>query len=219
MLMSSFAFQSILLLFLAQFSVIIAQPLNTTSETVQSQALLEDSVADGSPYLFSVDIFSGDVTTELSFKSNNSLEARADWDTCYQNTKSFCKSPVTVFGATAAGVAASWAGIIYSWSQSHRCQSSLGNTRGVYWKLAATGRNCDTTAQKSTIQGGIEKALKETAGDGNLQLCTAQCIHMDHGGTYTVYGAIGSDQQAVNNIQCNPDTKYGTCVKGGKNDI
>lgn len=218
MLISSFAFQSTVLLFLAQLLVIIAGPVNTTNEAWQEQGLLEDS-SEGSPYLFSFDIFSGNVVTELSFHSNKSLEARTDWNTCYKNTKSFCKSPVTIFGATAAGVAAAWASIIYSWSQSHKCNSSQGNTRGVYWKLAATGSHCDTTAQKSTIQGGIEKALKEAAGSGNLQLCKAQCIHMDHGGAYTVYGAIGSDQQAVNNIKCDAKSKYGTCVSGGKNDL
>ncbi|KAJ7094094.1 hypothetical protein C8R44DRAFT_749616 [Mycena epipterygia] len=54
------------------------------------------------------------------------------------------------------------------------------------WRYTATGSNCDTTAQLTTIRGAIDAFLKESV-EGQ---CRNVCLQMTHGGTWIGYLSV-----------------------------
>lgn len=93
------------------------------------------------------------------------------------------------------------------------------NRKVAYWKITTTGKNCDTTAQQLTLQGGIYKFLKDqgiVTENNDFLLPPVMCLSMTHGGTWEAHVTAGYDEDLVNSSVCVGDSSY-DCVSGGKN--
>lgn len=72
---------------------------------------------------------------------------------------------------------------------------------GISWVYYATGRNCDTTAEASTIQGAIKHHLQTTDGS---KLCGTECLDLTHSGTWSGYLLIGPTSSFKSTTYCGP---------------
>lgn len=90
-----------------------------------------------------------------------------------------------------------------------------GNGHVVHMSVtqnAASGENCDTTAQWKTIAGAMEKWYKE-----HEHLCGEWCLKMTHGGNWEGYASLGVGDNFMWASECESYGYYGG-VSGGKND-
>jgi hypothetical protein len=76
---------------------------------------------------------------------------------------------------------------IYDPSQGNSCGTFTGTVSAFTYRYRASGNQCDTTAQRATIEGGILRHLESR----NKQICGTECWDMSHGGTWNGYLAIG----------------------------
>lgn len=97
-------------------------------------------------------------------------------------------------------------------SNSNDCSVHYGSADGISWKVSASGRNCDTTAQQNTIQGSIDEWV-DSVGD---KLCGVHCLEMTHGGTWHGYVTIAPPGEDPSNYYCGSSTQTGACVSGGE---
>lgn len=123
--------------------------------------------------------------------NNNTLGKRqAAWSWCAQEWDNACKwqqserhkmiwvliSFLTVKCAGAASAVTiattSIARLIVSKSSAQDCSYSSGETNGIAYQVHATGANCDTTAQESTIEGGLNTYFE---AHGNA-VCDVHCV-------------------------------------------
>lgn len=117
-------------------------------------------------------------------------------------------------GAVIAQVAFGIAGLVKSDSNAHDCTAHQASIDNVTWRVYATGRNCDTTAQLETIQGAVTKYLEKQ----DKKVCGVHCLKLSHGGTYVGYLTIAPTGQSLDKYYCGEAYKFGDCVSGGKND-
>lgn len=91
------------------------------------------------------------------------------------------------------------------------------NQGGVVMRYiySASGRDCDTTAQKETIDGALDKAYNQYI---HLHPKHVWCLDSTHGGNWKGYLLIGPKDAFPSSISCGA-VNIGTCVSGGKNDI
>ncbi|KAJ5713180.1 uncharacterized protein N7483_010361 [Penicillium malachiteum] len=80
----------------------------------------------------------------------------------------------------------------------------------------ASGRNCDTTAQKATIEGALKKYLKEIDDE---ELCGTECLRMHHGGTWDGWLKIGPKASFDEDAYCGPKLSFSSCISGGDADV
>jgi hypothetical protein len=144
--------------------------------------------------------------------ANNSLEARQDVKTCIATSvrAGVCiglASYLTSFGFSLASQ-------LKSSSDNHDCSVHNGHIDNVTWSTYATGRNCDTTAQASTIAGSIDKYLRAQ----NSNVCGVHCLKMTHGGTWTGYVTLAPQGTDLNSFYCGSSDSFGKCSNGGKKD-
>lgn len=116
--------------------------------------------------------------------------------------------------AVVAQVSLGIAGLVKSDSNAHDCSEHSGSIDGVTWKVYATGRNCDTTAQLDTIQGAVTKYLEKQ----NKNVCGVHCLKLSHGGTFTGYVTLAPAGTSLDGYYCGQYNSFGDCVSGGKND-
>ena len=105
-----------------------------------------------------------------------------------------CERIITAAGACAAigsfviAFAQAMGSTIKQKSNEHSCSSVRGTYESVSWIYYATGRNCDTTAQRETIAGAVKKYLHDVKGN---KLCGTECLRFDHGGTWDGWLKLG----------------------------
>lgn len=100
-----------------------------------------------------------------------------------------------------------------SHSNNNDCSVHYGSADGISWKLSATGRNCDTTAQANTIQGSLDEYI-ESVGS---KVCGVACLRLNHGGgTYRGYVTLAAPGYTPDNYYCGENDQFGSCVVGGK---
>ena len=162
--------------------------------------------------------------------SERSLEKRLNVDICTANTARAGKyfaapeqdqtanaSSIGVcvsVAAFTAQVALGIAGLVKSDSDANDCTEHSGSIDGVTWKVYATGRNCDTTAQLKTIQG----AMTEYLDAQNNNVCGVHCLKLTHSGTFAGYVTIAPAGTSLDSFYCGQSNSFGDCVSGGKND-
>lgn len=117
-------------------------------------------------------------------------------------------------GAVIAQVALGIAALVKTDSNANDCNAHSGSIDGVTWKVYATGRSCDTTAQLNTIQGAVTKYLEKQ----NKNVCGVHCLKLTHGGTYAGYVTIAPAGTSLNSYYCGGFSSFGNCVSGGDND-
>jgi hypothetical protein len=100
-------------------------------------------------------------------------------------------------------------------SDNNDCTAHTGAIDNVHWKVYATGRNCDTSAQLDTIRGAITVYLEEQ----NNEICGASCIKVTHGGTYAGFVAIAPAGTSLDSYHCGQSYTFGNCVSGGEDDV
>ncbi|TDZ71680.1 hypothetical protein CTRI78_v001892 [Colletotrichum trifolii] len=113
-----------------------------------------------------------------------------------------------------AGIGFGIAGLVKSGSNNHDCTAHEGGIDSVTWRVYATGRNCDTTAQLETIAGAVQNYIR----DSDSNLCGVHCIKLTHGGTWTGYVTIAAPGHQVDGYYCGEAESFGKCGSGGKND-
>jgi hypothetical protein len=104
--------------------------------------------------------------------------------------------------------------MIYDASQGNSCGTFTGTVDGFRYRYRATGNNCDTTAQRKTIDGAIKRHL-DAAND---QVCGTECWDMSHGGTWDGYLAIGQASVFDDSVYCGPSLSFSKCTNGGGKD-
>ncbi|MCJ1271286.1 hypothetical protein MMC22_011186 [Lobaria immixta] len=144
--------------------------------------------------------------------SEQSLEKRLNVNIC--SVDAAHTGVCVAVGAVTAQIAFGIAGLMKSDSNANDCTAHTGSVDGVTWKVYATGRNCDTTAQLETIQGAVTKYLEEQ--DKNV--CGVHCLKLSHGGTYVGYLTIAPAGENLDRYYCGEYQSFGDCVSGGKND-
>lgn len=70
------------------------------------------------------------------------------------------------------------AGLVKGGSDKHDCKAHSGFIDEANWKVYATGKNCDTSAELETIQGAIAEYLRSV----DDEICGVQCLKMTAGG-------------------------------------
>lgn len=157
---------------------------------------------------------------ENNASNASALEKRKDVKLCgytFKVTTTRCTSwgglGISI-GAFAVSAASSFKGS----SNSNDCGIEEYTLNNFDYAIAATGRNCDTTAQRATIEGAIEKYLRQ---NNPSSFCNVQCYHLTHGGTWNGYLVFGAANYDLNYYatQCEALTKSGTCVSGGSGDV
>ena len=112
-------------------------------------------------------------------------------------------------------VATGIAGSLKGNSDAKDCTAHHGAADGVTWRVYATGANCDTTAQLSTIQGAVTDYLEQQ----NRQVCGVHCLKLSHGGTWTGYVTIAKEGTPLDSYYCGASNSFGNCSSGGENDL
>ncbi|KAJ7436850.1 hypothetical protein FB451DRAFT_1193644 [Mycena latifolia] len=98
-------------------------------------------------------------------------------------------------------IGSSIASLISGSSGAHDCSVHTGSIDGIQWRYSATGQNCDTTAELTTIRGAVDAFLEHL---------------MTHGGTWTGFLSV-----TPTGSPAPPDcgtTDYGSCVATGTKD-
>uniref|UniRef100_A0A060T4Z9 ARAD1B00198p n=1 Tax=Blastobotrys adeninivorans TaxID=409370 RepID=A0A060T4Z9_BLAAD len=90
----------------------------------------------------------------------------------------------------------------------------------IYTKMWASGRNCDTIAERDTIAGSMWKLFEDKYknGDSYIKLPEAGCLSGNHGGTYNTFLPFGTNKDKVYAQDC-VNQKFPECVSGGENDL
>lgn len=151
------------------------------------------------------------------------LSKRVNWNWCVNGQAE--NAGVCIAGASVLISLGEYiADKIWFASDKHECaqlpiysitQRGSGDT--VYFRGQATGRNCDTTAQKDTIAGATKKWLNEEL---NGRVCAYHCFRGDHGGTYNYFLTVGTDLDLVQFLRCDEKSApFDSCKSGGKHDL
>ena len=101
-------------------------------------------------------------------------------------------------------------------ANSNTCTGSSGVIDGVAYKFTtAPDGNCKTTAERGTIQGGLNRYFDYL---GN-QICGVHCVRLNHGGgTYRAYITLGPEGANLDSVSCASSGTYVDCGNGGQND-
>ncbi|KAL6831562.1 hypothetical protein V8C40DRAFT_236752 [Trichoderma camerunense] len=143
----------------------------------------------------------------------NDLQARKHVKIC---TASSARAGVCVaVTAVIAQVSLGIAGLVKGDSDKHDCKAHSGSIDGVSWKVYATGRNCDTSAELKTIQGAIAEYLRSV----DDHVCGVHCLKLTHGGTWTGYVTLAPKGNNLDTFYCGSSNSFGHCVDGGKENV
>ncbi|KAF7883423.1 uncharacterized protein EAF02_005343 [Botrytis sinoallii] len=154
-----------------------------------------------------------DLTPVNTTSTAVSLTPRTDVDVCeIIRTTASCLTIVKILSGFVASAAAS----IKSVSNDGSCAKISGSFEGISWVYYATGRNCDTTAEASTIQGALKHHLETVDGS---QVCGTECLDLTHSGTWNGYLLFGPTSNFNSAAYCGPTLPYSKCTSGGKNDL
>ena len=118
-------------------------------------------------------------------------------------------------GSGISGIIFGIAGLMKASSDRKDCSEHSGSIDGVTWKVYATGRNCDTTAQIDTIRGAISNYLQSV----NESVCGVHCLKMSHGGTYNGFVTLAPAGTPLDGFYCGQSMSFGDCVSGGERDV
>jgi hypothetical protein len=101
-------------------------------------------------------------------------------------------------------------------ADANNCGASSGSVDGVAYKFdTAPDGSCGTTAEESTIKGGLNRYFDYLGH----QICGVHCVRLQHGGgTYRAYITLGPEGSDLNSVSCSPDAIYTDCGNGGDND-
>lgn len=100
-------------------------------------------------------------------------------------------------------------------ADSNDCSGSSGLFDGIAYSLTASPNgNCKTTAEKGTIQGGLNRYFDYL---GN-KMCGVHCVRLDHSGTYNAFLTLGPAGANLNAVSCSASQTYVDCGNGGQND-
>ncbi|KAK6001644.1 hypothetical protein QM012_002134 [Aureobasidium pullulans] len=101
-------------------------------------------------------------------------------------------------------------------SNQNDCSSSSGSVQGFSYSFyTAPSSTCDTTAERGTIQGGLNRYFDYLGG----QLCGVHCVRLNHGGgTYRAYITLGPEGADLGSVDCSSSAVYVDCGNGGQND-
>jgi hypothetical protein len=113
-------------------------------------------------------------------------------------------------------VSGTLAAILSGKSKQKSCAQSSGTVEGVSYNLyTEPSSTCDTTAERGTIQGGLNRYFDYLAG----QICGVHCVRLNHGqGTYRAYITLGPEGANLNSVDCSSTAVYVDCGNGGQND-
>jgi len=101
-------------------------------------------------------------------------------------------------------------------SNANDCTVHSGSSSDVNFSMFATGKNCDTTAQATTMQGALAVYLEGQAS----AVCDIRCVKMTHGsGTYTSFLTIAPGGTDISGTSCTADEAFGDAGSGGDNDV
>lgn len=102
-------------------------------------------------------------------------------------------------------------------SDNSDCSSHGGDLNGVAWRFHAAGKQCGTTAQETTIEGGLNTYFDSLGG----QICSVHCVAQSHGGTYRGYLLLGPDNVNLTDYQCDSSVEFpkDQCGSGGEKDV
>uniref|UniRef100_A0A060SWA0 ARAD1A00132p n=1 Tax=Blastobotrys adeninivorans TaxID=409370 RepID=A0A060SWA0_BLAAD len=165
---------------------------------------------------------------QYSDREDLSINIAADWKTCVAaggSIGSFVASPESVKNFVI------WVSDWYKRNfAKHYCPNGDegsydayqgGQAVTIYTKMWATGRNCDSTAEKNTIAGSMWNYIEEhhkNSGDNYIWLPEAECMYGDHGGTIKTHLSYGTNKDKVYGQDCS-NKKGEDCKSGGKNDL
>ena len=100
-------------------------------------------------------------------------------------------------------------------SNANDCSPHFASLDSLNWKMYATGDNCDTTAQQSTIEGALTKYVQDSA---NGSVCGVVCLKMTHGGTWAGFITLAAPGYDASNYFCDDYDSFGSCASGGEKD-
>lgn len=150
-------------------------------------------------------------TTYLAERSN--LEKRTAINVCVKDLTNLAQC--VAIGSAVSGVAIAIAALIKTDSNNNDCSVHKGSYDNINYQVSATGNNCDTTAQQSTISGAINNFIS-TVDTNNI--CGVQCLQLTHGGTWSGYVLIGASSYDLNSYSCDLAGTFGNCASGGDNN-
>lgn len=164
---------------------------------------------------FALSIDLEDIEREIN---GTSLVARKQVEVC--ETANFQARPVNAQPRNKRAFASTMASIIYDRSRQQDCTLLDGRGFDISYRYFVDGNSkthCDTTAEKLTIQGALNKAL---ALPGKAAIWPTMCLRLKHGGKWTAYLSLGHTDVYNNNLQCGPGLEFASqdCVSGGKKD-
>jgi hypothetical protein len=148
------------------------------------------------------------------FETNSTaIQARTDVEICQLliSAGSLCVSIVSAITTYSYQMAS----LVKSDSDGNDCTVHSGSMDSVHWQYYATGRNCDTTAQQSTIAGAIAVYLESQSSE----VCGVHCLELTHSGTWAGYLTLGPSSLDLSGVSCSNSRTFTTCVSGGKNDV
>jgi hypothetical protein len=113
-------------------------------------------------------------------------------------------------------VSGTLAAILKGKSKNKECGKNTGTVAGVSYSLyTAPSANCDTTAERGTIEGGLNRYFDYLGG----QICGVHCVRLNHGGgTYRAYITLGPEGANLDSVDCSSTDVYIDCGNGGQND-
>ncbi|CCF58605.1 hypothetical protein KAFR_0F00115 [Kazachstania africana CBS 2517] len=104
---------------------------------------------------------------------------------------------------------------INDYSIKKQCGLMIGTSGEMKYAYSTTSKNCDTTAEKDTIQGALDKAFEKYIVNN---LNAVWCMELSHGGSWKGYALVGHGESWPSYIWCGSGNKN-TCASGGKNDV
>jgi hypothetical protein len=113
-------------------------------------------------------------------------------------------------------VSGSLAATLKSRSNNKECGVTSGSIDGVKYSFyTSPSPRCDTTAERGTIQGGLNRYFDYLGGN----ICGVHCVRLNHGGgTYRAYITLGPEGADLDSVDCARTEVYVDCGNGGQND-
>ncbi|KAI0975625.1 hypothetical protein F4678DRAFT_275886 [Xylaria arbuscula] len=124
-------------------------------------------------------------------------------------------------GDDSANIARNIGSQLFADAAANDCTLHTGSIDNLFYEVYATttGGDCSSTAQVDTIEGGLNNAIGTVFGPTDAQLCGSQCIKVSHGGTWTGWVSISTDQTALQGFVCDDTVALPTTGSCGNSCI
>ncbi|KAJ5874126.1 uncharacterized protein N7529_002556 [Penicillium soppii] len=157
-----------------------------TNQTVTYLPIVEEWDGEGSNMTVTFDLVNADYV--WLYNDTNTLTKRTGIDTVVAAASVITAATSVIIAANSAlNIYDFIADVIKSKSNANSCTMTYGtDSDGTYfegyaYEATTTGSNCDTTAEKKTILGAVEKCANRLHSRG----ATRGCCTFSYGGTWT----------------------------------